>query len=288
MADFEQPFTPVFDRERLKLNPASEMDIQPIELGDNKYPAILVDNFYRDPDYIREIALNSYYRPDPRTAYPGTVSSISLGAYDICDFLYPKLGFEYAYSQKSFRESSGNYWKFSLVGSGVNDPKLQIEHTDPNLLQGLVFLNPPELCKGGTVFFKHKDYEIEEIVNNEEVSFLALNKLGSLTHAGANKTVDSKALDYAIGKGVFSQYLNLQKGGILNSYFDLMKIVTMEYAPTLGHWEETKIIEMKYNRLICFPGFLVHALRCESAWFGDSLEKRRLTQNFNFGWPLLT
>jgi hypothetical protein len=287
MKNSKQPFIPIFDKSRIELNPESEMDIHLIELGDNKYPAIIIDNFYKDPDYIREIGLNSYYRVDPRTAYPGTTSSISLGGESISDFLYPKLGQQYHYSEKSFKESKGNYWSFSLVGSGLIDPKLQIEHSDPNLLQGLVFLNPPEQCKGGTVFFKHKVFQLEEIVNNDIVAILALKKLGIPTPNGVYQGLDTKALNFVIEKGAFTQFLNLEEQKILESYFDLLKIVTLEYAPAMGLWEETKIIEMKYNRLICFPGFLVHALRCEPDWFGDDLENRRLTLNFNFGWPIL-
>jgi hypothetical protein len=279
--------SPIFSKERLQLNPESEMDIQLIDLGENKYPAIVVDNFYRDPDYFREIAISMYYSPDPRTAYPGTVSELSLGSEQITNFLYPKLAHIYGYSEEEFKESTRKITKFSLVGSGVDDFKLQIEHTDPNLFQGLVFLNLPERCKGGTVFFKHRVFGIEEMINDHSVAFLALNKLGVFEKNEVNTFLDTKALKFVMEKGAFSGYLKFREQGIFKNYFDLLKITALELAPMLGLWDESKTIEMKYNRLICFPGFLVHALRCESGWFGDSLEKRRLTQNFCFSWPLL-
>jgi hypothetical protein len=43
-----------------------DTDIQHIELGEHRYPALVVDGFYRDPDPVRALALALRYRAPPR------------------------------------------------------------------------------------------------------------------------------------------------------------------------------------------------------------------------------
>ncbi len=60
------------DRECLALNGRDEMTIQFVEVAGTK--ALVIDNIYKDPDYVRALALSlDYHRR--AGAYPGTSRS---------------------------------------------------------------------------------------------------------------------------------------------------------------------------------------------------------------------
>jgi hypothetical protein len=44
-------------------------------------------------------------------------------------------------------------------------------------------------------------------------------------------------------------------------------------------WERTKVVDMRFNRLVLYPGSLLHTLHMELGAFGDIPTTRRLTQN---------
>ena len=50
-------------------------------------------------------------------------------------------------------------------------------------------------------------------------------------------------------------------------------------------WEQTKLVDMKFNRLLLYPAFVLHKAIFEEHWFGSALDERRLTLNFFFKFP---
>ncbi len=57
-------------------------------------------------------------------------------------------------------------------------------------------------------------------------------------------------------------------------------------ATSNEHWQQTKVIEMKFNRLILYPAFLLHTPIYQEDDFDGPIEQRRLTQNLFFRYPL--
>ncbi|MFQ5773975.1 MAG: DUF6445 family protein [Kiloniellaceae bacterium] len=114
---------------------------------------IVVDEFYPDPREVRKVALGFEY-PEvtgPRT-FPGRNSRQK--------FVPP--GLDAAVSRLVGEPVSGtadpraSHGKFRITLAGEEGRYLV--HADPSMLAwvGVVYLNPPERCRGGTAFFRHK------------------------------------------------------------------------------------------------------------------------------------
>jgi len=114
---------------------------------------IVVDEFYPDPVEVRRMALASDYPETsaPRT-YPGRNS----------DRKYMPPGLDEVVSRLVGSPVAGNLdpnaghggFRITLAG----EPSRYLVHVDPPLLTwvGVIYLNPPEQCRGGTAFFRHK------------------------------------------------------------------------------------------------------------------------------------
>ena len=130
----------------------------------NKY--IIVDDFYPNPDLIREHALSLKYEDKTKGNYPGVMSETGL--------ILPEF-------EKIFNDLTGEVvvpssspftGKFRIIKKG--DEYKQHIHFDPNCIPGwagIIFLSKPEdytLVNGntietGTTFWKHKRTGLDEI-----------------------------------------------------------------------------------------------------------------------------
>src|SRR5687768_16587588 len=82
----------LIDKTRLALNDKRDMKIELLRIGEDKNPVLVVDNFYKDPEYVRELALNLDYRPPPENDfYPGRQASIGLDRSAIDYFVTEQL-----------------------------------------------------------------------------------------------------------------------------------------------------------------------------------------------------
>jgi hypothetical protein len=116
---------------------------------------IIIDDFYSDPDKVRNIALNSSYpKPDDGYTYPGKNSK---------DVYYPDelhSRFEKILNKKLIPSNPNGYFRLSLE----TDEFRQDVHVDPVWEFGAVcYLNPPEqsIDEGGTSFWIHNKTKME-------------------------------------------------------------------------------------------------------------------------------
>jgi len=92
-------------------------------------------------------------------------------------------------------------------------------HIDPNHLSGILYLNRPEDCRGGTGFFRHKRTGTDRLPMDAE----SLREMGYASYADVNEDI-------------------LVKEG-----WDHSK------------WEQTMVVPMRFNRLILFQPQYWHA-----------------------------
>jgi hypothetical protein len=52
-----------------------------------------------------------------------------------------------------------------------------------------------------------------------------------------------------------------------------------------GDWELHHAVDMKFNRLVVFPGYAFQAELFRPDWFGRSDIENRLVLQFEFNWP---
>lgn len=117
---------------------------------------LIIDDFLNDPLVARQKALVLDYDPALKNGnYPGTLSSEAL----------PIAGLDEAVSQiigakvKPQAGTSHSHCRLTLA----NDKGLSGVHIDPCFYSGILYLNLPEHCRGGTDFFRHKRTGLDRV-----------------------------------------------------------------------------------------------------------------------------
>lgn len=126
---------------------------------------IIADDFYDNPDEIRNIALNlEYPEQHKNSTYPGRNSSKT----HYTEEAHQKV--EYLLGRKVNPAPNSACGDFRI--SYENDSFKQFIHVDGGFeWGGVIFLNPPEQCvaDAGTSFYRHKSLRTEQVpVNSEE------------------------------------------------------------------------------------------------------------------------
>lgn len=149
------------DENLFELSP--ELDIRFEKLG-GKIPVLLVDNFYRRPNDLREIALSLDYERLP-TPYPGKLAviptpnrSLTVVMRKVLELVNGKYlpRVPIAKNGQPIAAFRTLYTDFAVVDVHPDDltPVQRNPHVDPVPVFGLVYLNPEE--RGGTLFFNRK------------------------------------------------------------------------------------------------------------------------------------
>ncbi len=276
------------DFERLLPNRPEDTDIELVEFGECRYPGLVVDGFYRDPDYVRAFATMLRYKAPP-SAHPGYSAVASLDLAALISFAWDRIGQWYFPSPEAMR-AEGSPSVFFRMERRDDEPQRLAQprpHVDGYLLGSLVYLNRPEHCRGGTSFFRHTPTGTEALLPRR-----LMPSRDPHGRAAASWKPDPAVQARMWGHGAQRAYERALDAGLASSYDDYWQLVA--YAPgadsgsilgSCGDWELTRVIEMKYNRLLLFPGFLLHSIHSKPEWFGNSPETWRLTQNSAFNWP---
>lgn len=275
----------LIDLDRLVPNRPEDMDIQVVELGDARYPALIVDGFFRDPDHVRSLALSLRYQ-NPPGLYPGYWACLSLPLAELVPFLYEHYAHWYYPSAQSMEKQGLSWQFFRNERQREGDPPRPIArrpHVDTGLLVGLVYLNLPSDCRGGTSFFRHKATGAEQLMPAEVFDGRPL-----MGGPAADPALQDRLWRHGAGEPFERQLA----AGHVKDYADYWRQVSQtpgdehdHIIDSCGGWELTRVVEMKFNRLLLFPGFAIHSTHFRDAWFGHSPETWRLTVNFMFKWP---
>ena len=262
--------------DRLSLNDESEFEINLQEIGDQKYPLLILDNLYRDPEYVRSVALSLPTEP-PKSSHPGVSSNFEsdISAQQKIVWQYVAKEFGYTADQSVSRAVFPGIAFMRINRKAENLTIHQCRpHADPVRIAGVVYLNLPGQCQGGTAFYRHRATGVEECV-------LPRNK---------NDPFEQQFMKLAQERGVFQSYQNYCQEMFRMPYMEFIRSVLTTFPriknyPTDSNedWELTRKIEMKFNRFICYPGFMIHSGYYRDEWFGDAIEEQRLTQNVFVG-----
>lgn len=262
--------------DRLSLNDESELQIELQEIGDQKYPLLIVDNLYRDPEYVRSVALALKTEP-PQSSHPGLSSKIETDISNLHRVVWKSVASEFGYSKEE-TISRSLFPGYAFMRINRKPENLTIHqcrpHADPVRIAGVIYLNLPEQCRGGTAFYRHRATGVEECV-------LPRNK---------HDEFEKKFMQLARERGVFDSYQSYCQSMFRMPYMEFIRSVLTTFPRTRNYptesdqdWELTRKIEMKFNRLICYPGFMIHSGYYQHHWFGEAAEQQRLTQNVFVG-----
>jgi hypothetical protein len=153
---------------------------------------------------------------------------------------------------------------------------------DDVLLAGVLYLNLPDQCRGGTSFYRHVETGTEVLLPKSVVS-------GRSPHDSLDPQVVAKMRDL----GAMDAFRRWQgHDGNDDDYATFHdEIVNTPgsgddfITDGAGGWAMTRMLEMKYNRLVLYPSFLLHSPYYRREWAIKEPGGWRLTQNFFLRWP---
>jgi hypothetical protein len=128
----------------------------------NNIPALCIDDFYRDPDKIREFALAQEYTPPPEGTYPGKrtkrLHELDRNMFDQFSNKLLSVFFDLSASNVNYEIDTS----FQLIPSVDPDPtspkNMGWVHYDENVVfAGVIFLTPKIDLNCGTSIFKLVD-----------------------------------------------------------------------------------------------------------------------------------
>lgn len=222
---------------------------QVIEIGESKEHRILmIDDFFAEPDVVRAAALEPGRNwIQPTGGYPGLL------AQPEPEYLGELVIFFRRLLQRPLVQS--DQITFSMVTRTEEEltPRQRRPHFDGSCFGGLVYLNPPDQCQGGTGFYRHRSTGLSSYpAKDTQVTREVISRLG------------------------------------LASLEELQQMVTAPPRPDAqgfiadsnSEWERFCFVEMKFNRFIIYDGEIFHSAVIRNGQFGTRPHERRLTMNF--------
>lgn len=120
---------------------------------------IVIEDFYADVDSVREFALNKaeYFSPHELSSnFPGTESKKSYCSQGVVKKIEEAIG-------QKIKVDPRNYSFAVFCKTFAQDQIRRTIHVDQSDWTGLVYLNKPEDCRGGTTFHRHKSTGLDRI-----------------------------------------------------------------------------------------------------------------------------
>ena len=246
----------LIDRSRLAVNPPARIRPSLVPLGEDYEPNVLIlDNLYTDPGYVRHLALSLDFLAG-RNRFPGFEARVSVDPQPLLNIINHFVDDALVLTPRFETE-----FVFSMMSSHV-DPRRRrqtVPHADGlGILAGIVYLNPPHQCRGGTAFYRHRSTGLIDVPTRTTRRLAAImqeEKLRSLDQLVRWMTREKP-----------------QKAGVRSRR--TLELVT----DSTPEWELVRCIEMKFNRMVLYFGSLFHSAFLKPTSFGDTLATRRLTQ----------
>ena len=176
-------------REIFEISNLTDMEINIEKVGNSKIPIIYIDNYYKNPEKVIDFSLTLPYTNDTSVIhnYPGLRSTIKLNSFNVMSVL--KYLFKFYNIDMKIENIEKSLYHFNLMKSDKELNKLQ---TYPHIdgiggFAGIVYLNKPEECNGGTAFYRYKKTKTEK-----PETMMQFNKiLNSINTTYKNYIIDS-------------------------------------------------------------------------------------------------
>ncbi len=172
---------------------------------------LIIDDFLNEPLIARKKALALNYDPVFKNGnYPGVLSTQPLPIPGLDEAVARTIGA----AVKPQLGTSHNHCRLTLA----NDRGLSGVHIDPCFYSGILYLNLPEHCRGGTDFFRHKQTGLDRVPMD---------------------TGQMQAAGYTDPNQLIEEVVNA----------DTLKP---------SKWEKQFTVPMRFNRLVLFSPWMFH------------------------------
>lgn len=267
----------LFESDHFSLSAKRDQIFTKLEIGENKYPLLVVDNFYKNPDAVAQAAHKLDFS-DPYGKHVNALASLAGNTASIDRFVFKYFAQELGVNRvQDMRAASDQHRFYRSVLSGNDLPtRREDPHSDGVFfIAGVLYLTPDKYCKGGTGFYRYRATGAEE----KPPFPLWFNE----------KNVPNSVVS-ALGK--YDVYRAYRESGY-SSYKEFLKCIPFKTQgnryhlhDSNEHWELRQLVPMKYNRLILYPAFVLHKAIYEEGDFDGPPEQRRLTENLFFKYPI--
>lgn len=243
----------VNEEEVFAVNPNAKVQVDIV--GNEKNRVIIVDDFYKNPDMVRHLALNA-----PCTSW----APITYG--------FPMLRTSMHLNLNPVREKVSELalenWNYYIdecppfmtnlcidnVESRAHIGNAGAPHADKCVLAAVLYLNTPEECRGGTSFYRHKETGLESLPRHPFFE-QDLSRIKPVAEKFGCKSLKELAETVVFAESQF------QKDSAITDSNE--------------HWELLKVHEMRYNRILIYEGKVFHAVYGK---FGDFTDNYRVVQ----------
>ena len=219
----------IHELETFAINEDLNVDVVDI---DDDHKALIIDDFYKDPDAIRKIADESYFTCSKNIIFESPVwkSEQTFDLNHICEFVS-------MVTEKIY----GNRLGVTRVSFMINAFKVTqipqdyfLIHNDGSIFSAVIYLNKPDECDGGTSFWRHKKTKLQAMPHFNY-------------HNHMIPSSDRKLLEEILGEITHEKLKEMTLKEIYNS-------------KNLDNWEMTYEVPMKYNRMVMYPASYFHSM----------------------------
>lgn len=241
----------------LELSDLEDIEVTIEEFGEHGEQVLVLDNFYREPDRVRELAI-AQQQWTPQRLFPGIRAHVP---FDTGPFFANLMQFIDIAGIRPDSDCDGKL-VFSVTtqrDADVHRLNAELPHYDQGFdVAGLVYLNLPAQCRGGTAFYRHRTTGEARWNYNLARQRQLLATLGISTEGMTDNDIGVALWRY---------------------YFDPPCERPRRYIRGSNEvWEMTKLVDMKYNRAVFYETDLFHAMYVADDYFGDDAVSGRLTQ----------
>lgn len=238
----------LWSAEVLEVNPACNVTVH--RIGPAQHKILLADDFYLHPQQVSELALNLFYTESRSLigSYPGSRAMITLDTGPLIRTMAKLWG-------EPLKPFHAEYHPVIFSAIQNRDYRLTPWQRQPHIDQGvtaMVYLNPEEMCGGGTGLYRHRPTGLTRI------------PIGITPHL----------ITVAEEHGLTVSKIRTQEGyaEFMNTVFFNPKYAVPDNRYINDgneYWELLYRIDMRPNRLVIFDGRMPHSQYIEPGQFRD-------------------
>lgn len=241
----------MWTKDVLELNPRPVVTTK--QIGRGKHKIVIVDDFYKHPEQVLEMALSLHYfgGGGAHGNYPGDRAYVSLDTGPLMEALGKAWG-EPAETFGPFPYQPVTFSRILNRADTVLNFGQRQPHVDPGVTC-MVYLNKPEDCSGGTGIYRHKLTGLERLPMevNEDLMILA-----------AQHGYHPAKLQEPDGLKAFEEAM------ILNPLFVVRENRYVDDGNEF--WELICLVKMRFNRMVMFDGRMPHSMHLDLTKFRET------------------
>ncbi len=149
---------------------------------------LVIDDFYQDPDVVRELALKAEYKNVTQLNYPGYQSLKAYVSRAMTEKFQSIIG-----AQIEVDPMKHTFGKFRIMLKETGS-RLKVHLDGLSDWTGVLYLNPPTQCDGGTAFYRHKATGLSGRISDQAAHAFGYKSWSELERAIVEPdTLDSNA-----------------------------------------------------------------------------------------------